>query len=252
MAWRFTIRPPTNEGTTDTAWSPSGGTAYSASITRGLPHLERVSAHRSLALKLLLDPVANLDAVLELILVPRQPDALAGATAPNDTVCHDKITENKDRSIDRSANDLMTCPAPWVCVVTTLELGENGPLRAALKGGVDDEMGQPLAWRTLLTFLVWGAAPLGVWMLGRIMLIQPAEAQLRSAQHALLAAERAELEGMVALQRDQAKVESMRRRRDALIADAARLKAARATAQAQIRKLDSMAAARQNPNSLPH
>ena len=248
MAWRFTIRPPTNEGTTDTAWSPSGGTAYSASITRGLPHLERVSAHRSLALKLLLDPVANLDAVLELILVPRQPDALAGATAPNDTVCHDKITEKKDRSIDRSANDLMTCLTPLSDPRTRRER----TFESRLEGGGDDGMGQPWAWRTLLTFLVWGAAPLGVWMLGRIMLIQPAEAQLRSAQHALLAAERAELEGMVALQRDQAKVESMRRRRDTLIADAARLKAARATAQAQIRKLDSMAAARQNPNSLPH
>ena len=85
---------------------------------------------------------------------------------------------------------------------------------------------------------VWALVPLAVWLLSRALLVRPAEAQLHAAQQELLAAQRAELEGSVTLEQARVAVAVMERRREALVADARRLKAAESTATQQIEALD--------------
>eukprot|EP00966_Prymnesium_polylepis_P006378 146128-Prymnesium_polylepis.2 len=90
-----------------------------------------------------------------------------------------------------------------------------------------------------------GVAPLLVWLLSRTLLVQPAEVQLHSAQQALLAAEHAELEGLIALRRTRAAASEMERRSEALSADASRLRAAESAALRQIAALDEAAKQRE-------
>ncbi|KAL1524002.1 hypothetical protein AB1Y20_018917 [Prymnesium parvum] len=71
---------------------------------------------------------------------------------------------------------------------------------------------------------LWLLLPLAIWLVAREWLLKPAEAELRLSQLDLLAAERAELQGSIELQRARRDVESLQRRRNVLIADARRLK----------------------------
>ena len=75
-------------------------------------------------------------------------------------------------------------------------------------------------------------------MLGRVLLVQPAQRQLSQAQHLLLLAERELLEAEAVTTRAEQKVARMRKQLAMMRSDATRMRHAEASAKVQLDRLD--------------
>lgn len=81
---------------------------------------------------------------------------------------------------------------------------------------------------------IWVLVPVILWLLSRSLLLPPAQAQLKRAKQKLLFFERAELEASFHLQRTGNEIETLENKRESLISDGNRLKAAQAAATKQM------------------